>query len=349
MVPPYGPAGTSRAFPQRIAGTLVGQEHAPTETSRPLSTGPHPSFATPLIGFGAHGARPSVCGGFHVFLVLGQFFRIVVIMRLRILATIAIDPLFEIIRTKLAINSCTSPRSHFGTSSVPPPTTMGADPASTFFGVKSPYTSSKRAPFRPVPFGFTPRSTSSCCNNAVDSWTMSTENTCLKTWCWQLVGNKLLVCILRESTKSFFHKSASRLARNHLICSRRTQTEPFFMFGNKFCARMCARAYKPKKHGKVQGGLPASQLFSAMPSVEAAKVFAWNMMSVVWAATGERLNLTHCKISCVDCQGTAQRLNHVRFPAEDQHQFGEDKWVAWARACTVSSVNSRSARLSGCL
>ena len=41
-------------------------------------------------------------------------------MRLRILATIAIDPLFEIIRTIVAINSCTSPRSHFGTSSVPP-------------------------------------------------------------------------------------------------------------------------------------------------------------------------------------------------------------------------------------
>ena len=57
----------------------MGQEHAPTETSRPLSTGPHPcgrlqsfgaarpakfrglpSFATPLIGFGAHGARPHI-------------------------------------------------------------------------------------------------------------------------------------------------------------------------------------------------------------------------------------------------------------------------------------------------
>ena len=54
MVPPYGPAGTSRAFPQRIAGTLVGQEHAPTETSRPLSTGSHPCGR--LQSFGA--ARP---------------------------------------------------------------------------------------------------------------------------------------------------------------------------------------------------------------------------------------------------------------------------------------------------
>ena len=177
MVPPYGPAGTSRAFPQRIAGTLVGQEYAPTDFQTPVHWPTllwsfakfrgRPSFAAPLIGFGAHGARPHIhpavtvggpywhsdCDGFHVFLVLGQYFRIVVIMRLRILATIAIDPLFEIIRTLVAINSCTSPRSHIGTSSVPPPTTMFADPASAFsFGVKSPYTSSKRAPF-----GFTPR------------------------------------------------------------------------------------------------------------------------------------------------------------------------------------------------
>ena len=54
MVPLYGPAGTSRAFPQRIAGTFVGQEHAPTETSRPLSIGPHPCGR--LQSFGA--ARP---------------------------------------------------------------------------------------------------------------------------------------------------------------------------------------------------------------------------------------------------------------------------------------------------
>ena len=61
-----------------------------------------PSFAAPLIGFWAHGARPhihpavtvggpfwhSVCDGLRVSLV-----RQYVIMRLRILATIAIDPL----------------------------------------------------------------------------------------------------------------------------------------------------------------------------------------------------------------------------------------------------------------
>ena len=119
----------------------------------------------------AHGARPhkhpavtvggphwhSVCDGFHVFLVLGQHFRIVVIMRLRMLATIAIDPLFEIIRTIVAINSCNSPRSHFGTSSVPPPTTMGADPASAFFLWRQiAIHIQQEGPLSPGPFRFTP-------------------------------------------------------------------------------------------------------------------------------------------------------------------------------------------------
>ena len=101
------------SFHQRIAGTLVGQEHAPTETSRPLSTGPDPcgrpckDSGPPLsLGLEPHGGRPhthpaftvgghhwhSVCDGLQV---LCQYFRNVVIMRLRILATIAIDPLFE--------------------------------------------------------------------------------------------------------------------------------------------------------------------------------------------------------------------------------------------------------------
>ena len=105
--------------------------------------------------FGAHGAGPhihpavtvggphwhSVRVGLHVFLVLGQYFRIVVIVGLTVLATIAIAPLFVIIPTITAINRCTSPRSHIDTSIIPSPTTMGADPASAcFFCRFSPYT-----------------------------------------------------------------------------------------------------------------------------------------------------------------------------------------------------------------
>ena len=111
MVPPFGPAGTSRAFPHRIAGTQRARNMRRLRLPGPcpLAQTPvvvckvsgRPSFATPLIGFGAHGARPhihpavavggpywhSVGDGLHMFLVLGQYFRIVVIMRLRILAT----------------------------------------------------------------------------------------------------------------------------------------------------------------------------------------------------------------------------------------------------------------------
>ena len=45
----------------------------------------------------------------------------------------------------------TSPRSHIGTSSV--------CKCIFSFGVESPYTSLKKAPFRPAPFGFTPQDT----------------------------------------------------------------------------------------------------------------------------------------------------------------------------------------------
>ena len=45
-------------------------------------------------------------------------------------------------------------------------------------------------------------------------------------------------------------------------------------------SRLCAREYKTKKQGKIQRALPASQLFSAMSPLEAAKVLVSIMMSV---------------------------------------------------------------------
>ena len=72
LIPPYGAAGTSRAFPQRIAGTLVGQQHAPTETSRPLSTGPdlcgrlHSFGAARLLLRFSLGLGPTVLGHTYV-------------------------------------------------------------------------------------------------------------------------------------------------------------------------------------------------------------------------------------------------------------------------------------------
>ena len=45
-------------------------------------------------------------------------------------------------------------------------------------------------------------------------------------------------------------------------------------------SRLCATEYKTKKQGKIQRVLPASQVFSAMPPLEAVEVFVSIMMSV---------------------------------------------------------------------
>ena len=42
-------------------------------------------------------------------------------------------------------------------------------------------------------------------------------------------------------------------------------------------SRLCAREYKTKKQGKMQRALPASQLFSAMPLLEAVKVLVLSL------------------------------------------------------------------------
>ena len=125
----------------------MGQEPAPTETSRPVhwprrvwSFGKFrglPSLATSLIGFGPTVLCYTFLGYSQSECPIGTLFalaimRIVVIMRLTILATIAIAPLFVILRT-MATNSCTSPRSHIGTSIIPSPTTMTADPCKYMF------------------------------------------------------------------------------------------------------------------------------------------------------------------------------------------------------------------------
>ena len=48
----------------------------------------------------------------------------------------------------------------------------------------------------------------------------------------------------------------------------------------KIRSRLCPREYKTKKQSKIQMALPASQLFSAMPPLDAVKVLVSIMMSV---------------------------------------------------------------------
>ena len=78
----------------------------------------------------------------------------------------------------------------------------------------------------------------------------------------------------------------------------------------KIQSRLCARENKTKKQGKIQRALPASQLFSAVPPLEAVKALVSIMMSGSWSNEGKPLKLRHI---------------YVRLLAEDRQQYGEDK------------------------
>ena len=77
-------------------------------------------------------------------------------------------------------------------------------------------------------------------------------------------------------------------------------------------SRLCARKYQTKKQGEIQRALPASQLFSSMPPLEAVKVLVSIMMSVSLSNKGKPLKLRHYDISRAHFQGTAQRLVYIK-------------------------------------
>ena len=68
-----------------------------------------------------------------------------------------------------------------------------------------------------------------------------------------------------------------------------------------------------------------SQLFSAMPPLEVAKVLVSIIMSVSLSNKGKPLKLRHFDISRAPFQGTAQRLIYIKLPAEDRQKYGEEK------------------------
>ena len=93
----------------------------------------------------------------------------------------------------------------------------------------------------------------------------------------------------------------------------------------KIRSRLCAREHKTKKQGKILRALPASQLFSAMPPLEAVKVLVSIVVVVSLSNKGEPSKLRHYDISRAHFQGTAQRLIYIKLPAEDRQKYGEDK------------------------
>ena len=94
----------------------------------------------------------------------------------------------------------------------------------------------------------------------------------------------------------------------------------------KIRLRLCAREHNTKKQGNIQRAPPTSQLFSAMPPLEAVKVLVSIMVSVSLSNRGKPLKLRHCDISRAHFQRTAQRLILIKLPpAEDRQKYGEDK------------------------
>ena len=92
----------------------------------------------------------------------------------------------------------------------------------------------------------------------------------------------------------------------------------------KIQSRLCAREHKTKKQGKIQKSLPAPQLLSAMPPLEAVKALVSIMMSGSWSNKRKPLKLRHYEISRTHFQGTAQRLIYVGHLAEDRQRYSED-------------------------
>ena len=90
--------------------------------------------------------------------------------------------------------------------------------------------------------------------------------------------------------------------------------------------RLCAREYN--RRSKVtfhELNQTASQLFSAMPPLEAVKVIVSIMMSVSLSNKGKPLKWRHFDVSRAHFQGTSQIHIYIKLPAEDRQKFGEDK------------------------
>ena len=94
---------------------------------------------------------------------------------------------------------------------------------------------------------------------------------------------------------------------------------------NKIRSTLCAREYKKKKQDMIQRALSASQLFSAMPPLDAVKTFVSIMISMTLSSKSKPLKLRHYDISRAHFQETIQRLIHVRLPAEDRQKYDGDK------------------------
>ena len=124
---------------------------------------------------------------------------------------------------------------------------------------------------------------------------MSTEDTCQKILCW-VPDVKILIRYILKVLYEIVPMRECRDAAMKLLDLIWVDTDGSVdPTRKKIRSRLCAREYKTKKQGKIQRALPASQLFSVVPPLEAVKVLVSIMMSVSLSNKGKPLKLRHLR------------------------------------------------------
>ena len=94
----------------------------------------------------------------------------------------------------------------------------------------------------------------------------------------------------------------------------------------KFDRDCVQESTKTKKHGKIQRALPASQLLSAMPPLEAVKVLVSIMMSVSLSERMETMRVETLRHQQSTTSKEQPRDSFTsKYPAEDRQKYGKDK------------------------
>ena len=101
---------------------------------------------------------------------------------------------------------------------------------------------------------------------------MSTVGICQKILCW--------LPDLKRLNGYILCKDAGKKPLDLIWVDTDKSVDPAH---KKIRPRLCSREYKTKKQGKIQRASPASQLFSALPPLEAVIVLVSIMMSVSWS------------------------------------------------------------------
>ena len=92
-----------------------------------------------------------------------------------------------------------------------------------------------------------------------------------------------------------------------------------------FRSRLCVREYKTKKQGQIQRASLASQLFSAMPPLEAVKALVSIMISVGWSSKGETIEVETLRYQQSSFPRNSPETHIHPSSSRRSSEIGEDK------------------------